>query len=212
MTTQAGIPASTVNGGEGLGASPGKPLLGGVLEWGEDEAAGFAGRLQATPAVLGHDVSFPIKGAEQGYLREFPSQSAAAGAHALITVNPTVPLAEVNAGGAADFAAQLEELAAGFPGKLLIRFAPDMNSSWVPWGQQPEAYVPAYRAMAEAFDENQRADGVAAVPGAGLPVHQEPQCPGFRHARFRRAGYEFRRRLERLGRALRPVLPGRRRR
>ncbi|WP_104174384.1 OpgC domain-containing protein [Arthrobacter sp. Y81] len=157
VTARAGIPASTVNGGEGLGASPGKPLLGGVLEWGEDDAAGFAGRLQATPAVLGHDVFFPIKGAEKGYLREFLSQSAASGAHALITVNPTVPLAAVNAGGAADFAAQLEELAEGFPGKLLIRFAPDMNSSWVSWGQQPGAYVPAYRAMAQAFDSKTNA-------------------------------------------------------
>lgn len=157
VTSRAGIPASTVNSGEDLGASPGRPLLGGVLEWGEDDAAGFAGRLQATPAVLGHDVSFPIKGAEKGYLREFLSQSAASGAHALITVNPTVPLAEVTAGGAADFAAQLEELAEGFPGKLLIRFAPDMNSSWVSWGQQPGAYVPAYRAMAQAFDSKTNA-------------------------------------------------------
>ena len=154
VTARAGIPASTVNGGEDLGASLGEPLLGGVLEWGEDDAAGFAGRLQATPAVLGHDVSFPIKAAEKSYLREFLAQSAASGAHALITVNPTVPLAEVTEAGAADFAAQLGDLTEGFPGKLLVRFAPDMNASWVSWGQQPGAYVPAYRAMAKAFEQN----------------------------------------------------------
>ena len=156
-TALPGIPASNINGGEDLGASLGKPLLGGVLEWGEDDAAGFAGRLQARPSVLGHDVSFPIKAAEKGYLREFLGQSAAAGAHALVTVNPTVPLAEVTAAGAADFAGQLEQLAAGFPGKLLIRFAPDMNASWVSWGQQPGAFVPAYRAMAQAFESKSNA-------------------------------------------------------
>ncbi|WP_326942853.1 OpgC domain-containing protein [Arthrobacter sp. SPG23] len=151
VAAQAAVPASNLNSGEDLGASSGKPLLGGVLEWGEDDAAGFAARLQATPAVLGHDVSFPLKDGEKGYLREFLAQSAASGAHALLSVNPTIPLAEVTAAGAADFAGQFEELAKGFPGKLLIRFAPDMNSSWVPWGQQPGDYVPAYRAVAQAF-------------------------------------------------------------
>lgn len=152
-----GVPASNTNGGEDLGASPGKPLFGSVLEWGEDDAAGFAGRLQAAPSVLGHDVSFPIKGAEKAYLREFLAQSAASGAHALVTVNPTVPLAQVSPASTADFAGQLEQLAVGFPGKLLIRFAPDMNSSWVSWGQQPGAFVPAYRAMAKAFESNSNA-------------------------------------------------------
>jgi hypothetical protein len=154
---QAALPASNINGGEDLGSSSGKPLLGGVLEWGEDDAAGFAGRLQATPAVLGHDVSFPIRSGEKGYLREFLAQSAASGAHALLTVNPTVPLAEVGAAGAADFARQLAGLAQGFPGKLLIRFAPDMNSSWVSWGQQPGDYVTAFRAVAQAFEPESNA-------------------------------------------------------
>ncbi|MEO5318651.1 OpgC domain-containing protein [Arthrobacter sp. CC3] len=157
LTAPAGVPASNTAAGEDLGAAPGKPLLGAVLEWGEDDAAGFAARLQATPAVLGHDVSFPVKATEKAYLREFLAQSASSGAHALLTVNPAVPLTEVTAGAAADFAGQLEELAQGFPGKLLIRFAPDMNASWVSWGQQPGAYVPAYRAVARAFDAESNA-------------------------------------------------------
>lgn len=124
-----------------------------MLEWGEDDAVGFSERLGATPAVLGHEVSFPMKDVERRYLREFLAQSAAVGAHALLTVNPTVPLTGVNEGNSAEFAENLEQLAEGFPGKLLIRFAPDMNSSWMPWGQQPEAYVPAFRTVAQAFSE-----------------------------------------------------------
>jgi hypothetical protein len=162
VTAQVAVPPSnitpsSINSGEDLGASAGKPLLGSVLEWGADDATGFADRLQATPAVLGHEVSFPIKAAEKRYLREFFAQSAASGAHALLTVNPAIPLAEVNADGAADFAAQLKELATGFPGKLLLRFAPDMNSSWVSWGQQPGAYVPAFRTVAQAFEAESNA-------------------------------------------------------
>lgn len=139
--------------GDSLATSPGEPLLGAVLEWGEDDAVGFSERLGATPAVLGHEVSFPMKDAERRYLREFLAQSAAVGAHALLTVNPTVPLTGVNEGNSAEFAENLEQLAEGFPGKLLIRFAPDMNSSWMPWGQQPQAYVPAFRTVAQAFSD-----------------------------------------------------------
>jgi hypothetical protein len=140
-----------------LGASPGKPLLGAVLEWGEDDAVGFSERLQATPAVLGHDVSFPMRDAERRYLREFLSQAAAAGAQALITVNPTVPLTEITVQNSAEFARKLTQLSDGFPGKLLVRFAPDMNSSWMPWGQQPEAYVAAFRAVAQSFKADHKA-------------------------------------------------------
>ena len=139
--------------GDSLATRPGQPLLGAVLEWGEDDAVGFSERLGATPAILGHEVSFPMKDVERRYLRDFLSQSAAVGSNALLTVNPTVPLTGVDAGNAAEFAGDVEQLADGFPGKLLIRFAPDMNSNWIPWGQQPEAYVSAFRTVAEAFSD-----------------------------------------------------------
>lgn len=145
------------DGADSLGSGAGRPLLGGVLEWGADDAAGFAERLKATPAVLGHEISLPITESDRGYVREFLSQSAATGAHALLTVKPTIPLAAVDAAKAGEFARDLESLASGFPGKLLIRFAPDMNSGWTAWGQQPEAYVPAFRAVAQAFESRDNA-------------------------------------------------------
>jgi len=37
---------------------------------------------------------------------------------------------------------------------LLIRFAPDMNASWVAWGQQPAAYRQAFQAVSKAFKES----------------------------------------------------------
>ena len=127
------------------------PLLGAALEWGEDNAAAFSERLQSVPAVFGHDISFPVQEAEEVHIREFIRQSDAQGAHALLTAKPVRPLEGISSEDAADFARAVNRLAEGFQGKLFIRFAPDMNSSWVGWGQQPAAYVTAFREVAEQF-------------------------------------------------------------
>ncbi|WP_411374640.1 OpgC domain-containing protein [Arthrobacter sp. MPF02] len=129
----------------------GKPLLGAVLEWGEDTAAGFAERLGASPAVFGHDIAFPYRPSEQNDVRGFLEQASLQGAHAMLTVKPTVPLDQIDAAAAGTFAGELRNLTSRFTGKVLVRFAPDMNSSWVEWGQQPAAYRDAFRAISSAF-------------------------------------------------------------
>jgi hypothetical protein len=147
--------ASPAQAGTGEG-----PLFGAVLEWGEDSAAGFAERLGATPAIFGHDVAFPLQESEQVHIREFFRQSDSQGAHAILTVKPSRSLDQVSAGDAAAFARTVEQLSSGFQGRLYIRFAPDMNTSWVSWGQQPEAYRNAFRAMAAAFKSHDDAGTV----------------------------------------------------
>lgn len=133
----------------------GRPLLGAVLEWGEDTAAGFAGRLGAAPAILGHDLAFPYRSSEENDVEGFLEQSSLQGAHAMLTVKPTVPLDQVDAAAARSFAERVVELSSGFKGQLLIRFAPDMNASWVEWGQQPASYRAAFQAVAAAFREGE---------------------------------------------------------
>lgn len=129
----------------------GKPWLGAVLEWGEDTAAGFSGRLGAGPAVYGHDITIPYRDSERNDINGFLQQAGAEGTHALLTVKPAVPLAQLGAPEAEAFAQQVRGLAAGFKGQLLVRFAPDMNTSWVAWGQQPAAYREAFQTVAAAF-------------------------------------------------------------
>ncbi|MDP9999320.1 OpgC domain-containing protein [Pseudarthrobacter sulfonivorans] len=129
----------------------GKPLLGAVLEWGEDSAAGFAERLGASPALLDHEISLPVRSGEEQNVRDFFGQAAGQGAHAMLTVRPSMALGQVDAAAARAFAAKAKELASAFRGTLLIRFAPDMNSSWVEWGQQPAAYKEAFRTVAAEF-------------------------------------------------------------
>ena len=135
---------------ENTGADQG-PLFGAALEWGEDSAAGFAERLGAVPAIFGHDIAFPLQESEKVHIREFFRQSSSQGAHALLTVKPSRSLDQVSAEDAAAFARTAGQLSTGFQGRLYIRFAPDMNTSWVSWGQQPEAYQKAFRAVAAAF-------------------------------------------------------------
>lgn len=138
----------------------GKPLLGAVLEWGQDSAESFAERLGATPAVFGHDISIPFRDAEETNLRQFLDQAAAVGSHAMFTVKPTVPLEQLDAAAAQAFAAEVASISSGFQGQLLVRFAPDMNGSWVDWGQQPAAYRSAFRAVAAEFKETDDAGTV----------------------------------------------------
>lgn len=133
----------------------GRPLLGAVLEWGEDTAAGFAGRLGAAPAILGHDLAFPYRSSEENDVEGFLEQSSLQGAHAMLTVKPTVPLDQVDAAAARSFAERVMELSSSFKGQLLIRFAPDMNASWVEWGQQPASYRAAFQAVSAAFREGE---------------------------------------------------------
>lgn len=158
----------------------GKPWLGAVLEWGEDTAAGFSGRLGATPAVFGHDITIPYRDSERNDLDGFLQQAASEGAHALLTVKPSVPLDQLGAREAEAFAMQVRDLTSGFKGQLLIRFAPDMNASWVPWGQQPAAYRQAFRAVAAAvkkYDGGRAALVWAPYLGKDYPFDRNRDAP-----------------------------------
>ncbi|MFI7585089.1 OpgC domain-containing protein [Kocuria sp. M1N1S27] len=142
-------------GGEPGTPAPSKegPYLGARLDWATDSTAAHADRLGGPAAVYDRPVPMPMNEQEQGYLRDFFGQVAAQGAHALLTVRPEVPLTRVDDAQASVLAAQVADVAEGYEGMVFVRFAPQMNASWVPWGQQPEAYTEAFRAVAAAFDE-----------------------------------------------------------
>ncbi|WP_285247956.1 OpgC domain-containing protein [Pseudarthrobacter sp. efr-133-R2A-89] len=158
----------------------GKPWLGAVLEWGEDTAAGFSDRLGASPAVFGHDIALPFRDSDRNNIEGFLQQAAAKGAHAMLTVKPTVPLDQIGVSEAEAFAGKVRDLTFGFKGRLLVRFAPDMNSSWVPWGQQPGAYREAFKAVAAAVrkDDGGRAAMVwAPYLGKDYPFDRSRNAP-----------------------------------
>ena len=129
------------------------PFLGALLNWDTDSTADHAERLGAPAALYGRTVPLPMSEQEQGYLRAYFGQVSDQGAHALLTVRPDVPLEDVDDPRASALAAQVADVTEGYEGIVFVRFAPQMNAAWVPWGQQPEAYREAFRILAAAMDD-----------------------------------------------------------
>ena len=139
------------------------------LDWGNDTAAAVSERLGVTPAVWVQFVPFPLDDGALANLDAFIDQVAEVGGLALITLEPHDGLASVTDAAAADLAQQLAAYTErGVP--VMIRFAHEMNGSWYPWGQQPDAYVEAFRRVAAAVHEVEGAAMIWAPNyGAGYP-------------------------------------------
>jgi len=127
------------------------PLWGVQLDWSKDSAAEYARRLGKPAALYAHELSLPVQEDEKTFIPQFLEQAGSAGADALITVNPRVSLTQVDAEASAALAQEMKVMAEGFTGRLFIRFAPDMNAGWAPWGQKPVEYTAAFRAVAAAM-------------------------------------------------------------
>ncbi|MEV7662805.1 OpgC domain-containing protein [Paenarthrobacter sp. NPDC089316] len=137
--------------GQAPGDEPDKRFFGALLDWDKDSAADYAQRLGAPAALYGQNVSLPLDEGGRQYLKSYFAQVAEQGSHALLTVRPGVGLQDINDDVAATFARQITTAAAGFRGKVFVRFAPDMNAPWVGWGQEPEAYRAAFGRVAAAL-------------------------------------------------------------
>ncbi|WP_445444293.1 OpgC domain-containing protein [Clavibacter sp. km3a] len=133
-----------------LTTAPDAPWFGGILDWTADDARSYADRLGATPAVLGQSVRYPLSSDDVTYLDQFAQQAAQQGSLLFLTLEPSVPLGELTAADATALTDRLEALRERYDSRALVRFAPEMNGSWTPWGQQPSAYVQAFRQVADA--------------------------------------------------------------
>jgi hypothetical protein len=148
---------------------PDGALFGVNLDWGNDTAAAVSERLGVTPAAWVQFVAFPLDEGGRANLDAFIDQVASVHGLALITLEPNDGLAAVTDAAVADLATALRGYAArGVP--ILVRFAHEMNGSWYAWGQQPAAYIEAYRRVAAAVHTIDTAATVWAPNyGAGYP-------------------------------------------
>ena len=141
------------------------------LDWAHDSVAQVSERLGATPSVWVQFVAFPLDPTQRANLDAFVEQVAAAHGIALLTLEPHDGLDAVTAEAAADLATVLDGYweDAGVP--TIVRFAHEMNGSWYPWAQQPEAYVAAFRTVADAIHAGAPASAMAWAPneGSGYP-------------------------------------------
>lgn len=172
-----GAAAPAVAAGVGADDTPpsvpdaGSPWFGPGLDWSDDLPADYAERLGTTPSLYAQHVDYPLGGEDTTYLRDFLQQSATQGAVAVLTLEPQVPLGELTATDAADLAEELTRAHEKYDVFVMVRFAPEMNGSWVSWGQQPVAYVDAFSVVAEAVhDATEHAAMVwSPVYGSGYP-------------------------------------------
>jgi hypothetical protein len=134
--------------------------FGSVLDWSSDSAFDQAQRLGAPSAVYAHDASLPLTDAGVGYLSAFVSQAAAEGAIPLMTLAPRVNLASIDGDFADDVATDLVTVLGDRMSPVYISFAPDMNSNWQSWGQQPSDYRAAFTSVADAVHRE--------LPGAAM--------------------------------------------
>jgi hypothetical protein len=155
------------------------------LDWANDSIAKVSDRLGRTPAVWVQFVPFPLDAGARNNLDDFVDQVAQANAMALITLEPNGGLDAVTDAAIADFASLVKSYAdRGVPS--FVRFAHEMNGSWYAWGEQPVAYVDAFRRLAVAVHEATPYAAMLWAPnyGAGYPFsggryEAKPDAPGF---------------------------------
>ena len=146
------------------------------LDWGSRTVADIGHDLAVTPAVWVQFVRFPLDDAARQNLVGFFEQVGAAGAYGLLTLEPHDGLDAVTRDSAHELADALDEAWQEHGVATFVRFAHEMNGSWYPWGQQPEAYVHAFRLVADAIHSSAPAAAMMWAPndGAGYPFTGGP--------------------------------------
>lgn len=154
---------------------PGHPWFGPALDIHTDTPSAYAERLGVTPSLYTFPVDLPLTEEGVDQLARFAAEVAGQGAVLVLQVEPTVALDDLTAAdhqAVADLVADL----ADDPGvQALVRFAPEMNGSWRPWGQQPESFVAAFRDLADAVHRAEPTASMVWSPvyGSGYPFREE---------------------------------------
>jgi hypothetical protein len=135
-------------------------FFGPELDWSADSARAYADRAGITPSFFSRPVAYPIDAQGERDLLDLVRQEAPLGSVAVVSLEPSTPLEDLTAADAEHLAGVLEGLSDDFRTSFFLRFAPEMNGTWLGWGQQPDTYVDAFRTVAGAVH--------AEVPSAAM--------------------------------------------
>lgn len=119
------------------------------IDWEHDSLAAYARRLGHDPAIAVTFAGFPMTRRDRINVSAAVDQATGVHSALLLTLEPHQGLAAVTKAAATTLARQLK----GYNQRgvaVIVRFAHEMNGSWYPWGQQPKAYVAAFRRVAVA--------------------------------------------------------------
>ncbi|HYF71460.1 MAG TPA: glycosyl hydrolase, partial [Nocardioides sp.] len=149
--------------------------FGPALDIETDTPTEYAGRLGASPSLYTFPVDYPLTEEGTDQLRRFAADAATQGAVLVVQVEPTVRLGRLGAADADELAALLADLHERLDTRALVRFAPEMNGSWRPWGQQPGAFKAAFRVVADAVHDAAAPAAMVWSPvyGSGYPFGRE---------------------------------------
>ncbi len=140
--------------------------VGMNLDWGSQTVAQLEAELGRPPADVVSFVAFPLTDGDAANLDAAADQAASAGAVLVVTLEPWGGLAAVTDAVAANLATRLARYgAARVP--TIVRFAHEMNGSWYPWGQDPAAYVAAFRRVADAVHAGSPTSAMLWAPNQG---------------------------------------------
>lgn len=128
----------------------------------DDEAQGlasYASTLGQRPAVVGTRSEVPMRPGDRHRVNAVVDALVDDRGVLLLTLEPWSGLDAVTDAVAEELAIRLDGYnRRGVP--VVVRLAPEMNGHWYGWGQQPTAYVAAFRRIAEAV--------AAGAPGSAL--------------------------------------------
>ncbi|GAB2631719.1 hypothetical protein GCM10027270_19980 [Nocardioides ginkgobilobae] len=168
-----GAAASGEDGGEGDFPlpTPGRPWFGPQLDWLTDSAEDYRKRLGSSAALYGQRVAYPLTQDSTFFLRRLVTESAAQGAVPVLSLEPSVALDDLDTEDATALTDELSALQEELGTRYLLRFAPEMNGTWYSWGQQPGAYVEAFRELADVVHDRLPSAAMVWSPvyGAGYP-------------------------------------------
>ena len=161
-------------------------LLGVSLDWANDSVADYTQRLGRAPGVVVTFTRMPLGGEDRANVAAAAAQTAEQGGMLLLTLEPVGGLDTVTDDAIDGLVTVLQEAnASGVP--VVVRFAHEMNGSWYAWGQQPQAYVKTFRAVAAAVHAEAPGSSMMWAPsyGGGYPflggAHEAK--PGSKNAR-----------------------------
>jgi hypothetical protein len=137
---------------------------------GVDSPAAYVQRSGLVPASYGHFVALPLTTTDKQSLSGAVDAIAAQNGKLFLTVEPFGGLSTVTSAVAQDLAGTL----AGYNARgvdVFLRFAHEMNGSWYAWGQQPAAYIAAFRTVADAVRASAPRTALIWAPnyGGGYP-------------------------------------------
>ena len=143
----------------------GRAYYGVQLDWRHESPLTYARRLGHVPAIYGEYAAFPITPATESKLTREAQEARRLGAALMLSVMPQGGLGTVTPASASRFACSIRTLTQTTG--VLVRFAQEMNGSWAPWGQQPHAFVTAFRMVADAIHSIAPRASLAWAPNEG---------------------------------------------